>query len=176
MNNPVRGNSATIKPSVQMMRDIQLFKAFTDKEVNTLINAGATLFYEAETNIVIEGELTWGLYVIMEGSVSILKTNKLNGTLFEVGKLSNGNFFGEMSFIDEDPRSATVKTLVDSQIFYLSKEFFTEFIEKSTDIKIRFLTNSNKALIRRLRELDDNYVISQYQLWQSVLKREVKGT
>lgn len=158
-----------------MLREIQLFKAFTDPELQFLITAGTTAFNESETNIVIEGELSWGLYIILDGTVAILKTNKLNGSLFEVGHLTVGNFFGEMSFLDDNPRSATVKTISDCRLFYLSKESFGEFIERSTDLKLRFLSNSVKALVRRLRELDDNYVISQYQLWQSVLRRDVKG-
>jgi CRP-like cAMP-binding protein len=74
--------------------------------------------------------------------------------------------------VDENPRSATVRTLTNCELFYISKETFIEFLNRSVDLKLRFYLNCVGNLVVRLRELDDNYVISQYQLWQSALKKE----
>ncbi len=164
--------SANVKPSVQLLRDVKLLKPFTDQELGQLIQLGNTAEYEACTNIVIEGELSWGLYLILEGTVGIFKANKLTGDSYDVGQLRGGNFFGEMSLVDENPRSATVRALSNCYLFYISKDSFVAFLDRSADLKVRFFEACVKTMVGRLRELDDNYVISQYQLWKTALQKE----
>jgi CRP/FNR family cyclic AMP-dependent transcriptional regulator len=167
--------ASSIKPSVSILKDIKLLKSFSDQELQQLIQSGSAASYEAHSNVVIEGELSWGLYILLDGMVGIFKTNKLTGTSYDVGQLRAGSFFGEMSLIDDNPRSATVKTVTPCELFYISKDSFTEFLNRSPDLRLRFYTNCVTNLVVRLRELDDNYVISQYQLWQVALKKEGKA-
>jgi CRP-like cAMP-binding protein len=155
-----------------MLKEVKLLQSFKEPELAKLIMVGAGQTYESHSNIVIEGETSWGLYLILEGVVGIYKTNKLTGEHYDVGQLRYGSFFGEMSLVDENPRSATVRALTDCHLFYISKESFTQFLETSTDLKLRFYESCVKNLVGRLRELDDNYVISQYQLWKTALKKE----
>ena len=155
-----------------MLREIKLLRAFSENELSQLIAMGAAANYEAHSNMVIEGELSWGLYLILEGVVGIFKTNKLTGDVFDVGQLRGGSFFGEMSLVDENPRSATVRALTNAQLFYISKDVFNKFLDQSKDLKLRFYDSCIRTLVKRLRDLDDNYVISQYQLWKTALKKE----
>lgn len=165
--------SGTVKPTLSMLQGIKLFQVFTDQELLYLLQIGNSAAFEAYTNIIIEGELSWGLYVILDGTVGIFKTNKLSGNSYDVGQLKSGSFFGEMSLIDENPRSASVRATTDCYLFYITKEAFQNFLSQSKDLKLRFLESCIKNLVARLRELDDNYVISQYQLWKSAFTKEV---
>lgn len=161
-----------VKPTVPMLKEVKLLGSLKDSELAQLIMLGAGQAYEAHTNIIIEGELSWGLYLILDGIVGIYKTNKLTGENYDVGQLRHGSFFGEMSLVDENPRSATVRALTDCTLFYISKETFERFLSSSSDLKLRFYESCVKNLVTRLRDLDDNYVISQYQLWKTALKKE----
>jgi CRP-like cAMP-binding protein len=163
---------APIHVTSALFKEIKLFQSFSERELDRLISLGTSVQYESHTNIVIEGELSWGLYIILEGLLGVFKTNKLTGQSYDVGQLRTSNFFGEMSLVDDNPRSATVKTLTQCQLFYISKDAFTNFLDSSKDIKLNFYQNCVKTIVNRLRELDDNYVISQYQLWQTVIKKE----
>lgn len=160
------------KPSVALLREINLLHIFDDNELQQLIQIGMSASYEAHGNIIVEGELSWGLYVILEGMVGIYKTNKLTGDNYDVGQLRAGNFFGEMSLVDDAARSATVRALTDCHLFYLSKDVFTQFLDRHSGLKARFYENCILTLVHRLREVDENYVISQYQLWRVALKKE----
>ncbi len=162
----------SMKPDIKLLREVKLLKTFTDAELGELVKLGAPAHYEPYANIVIEGELSWGIYLILEGLVGIFKTNKLSGDLYDVGQLRSGSFFGEMSLIDSNPRSATVRAITDCNLFYISKDTFGQFLKKSTDLKARFYESCIQSLVSRLRELDDNYVVSQYQLWKTALKKE----
>lgn len=160
------------KPSVGMLKEVKLFASLNEAELSQLAGLGRTLGYEAHSNIVIEGEMSWGLYLIIDGVVGIFKTNKLTGESYDVGQLRKGNFFGEMSLIDNNPRSATVKALTNTYVFHISKEVFNQFLAQSPNTMLKFYENCVRTLVSRLRELDDNYVISQYQLWKVALKKE----
>jgi CRP-like cAMP-binding protein len=167
--------NANLKPTVGMLRGVRLLQQLTDQELAQLIQLGSSAAFEPHTNIIIEGELSWGLYLILEGIVGIYKGNKLTGSTYDVGQLRAGSFFGEMSLVDENPRSATVKALSDTHLFYISKEVFHTFLAQSADLKVRFYESCIRIVVARLRELDDNYVISQYQLWKTALKKEASG-
>lgn len=164
--------NAGVKPSVGLLREIKLLKPFSEQELLALIQAGSAAAYEAHTNIVIEGELSWGLYLVLEGILGVFKTNKLTGEDYDVGQIKGGGFFGEMSLVDENPRSATVRALTNCQVFYISKDSFQKFLGRSQELKLKFYESCVKNLVGRLRELDDNYVISQYQLWKTALRKE----
>jgi CRP-like cAMP-binding protein len=161
-----------VKPSAALLKEVKLLQTFTDQELAQLVQLGSGLQYEAHSNIIIEGELSWGLYLILDGAVGIFKTNKLTGESYDVGQLRKGSFFGEMSLVDNNARSATVKTLNECSLFYISKEAFYEYLSRSKDTKLKFFESCIRTIVTRLRELDDNYVVSQYQLWKIALKKE----
>jgi CRP-like cAMP-binding protein len=160
------------KPTISLLKEIKLLQPLTDSELTQVLQLGKWIKFEPHSNIVIEGELSWGLYLIVEGLVGIFKTNKLTGENYDIGQLRKGNFFGEMSLVDNNPRSATVKALTECDLLYVSKEAFQALLNHSPATKVRFYESCVKHLVARLRELDDNYVISQYQLWKIALKKE----
>ncbi|MBC7690421.1 MAG: cyclic nucleotide-binding domain-containing protein [Methylotenera sp.] len=160
-----------LRPSIQMLKTVKLLEHFSEGELGKLITLGRAAAFEAHTNIVIEGEATWGLYVILDGRVGIYKANQITGDMHDVAELSVGNFFGEMSLVDESPRSATVKAIDPCQVFYISKHAFMSFLNFSPALKFGFYETCVQELCARLRVLDQNYVVSQYQLWQTTLKK-----
>ena len=165
-------NKAPQKVTAEVLKEVNLFQAFNNEELNKMVSIGTVKTVEPFTNIVIEGEMSWGIYCILEGSVEVLKSNKLTGSTHDVAHLGPGSFFGEISLIDDCPRSSTVRATEKSDFFYISKDAFQKFISASADLKLRFYGICISNLIRRLRELDDDHVISQYQLWKSALKKE----
>lgn len=153
---------------VNLFEDIPFFSCFNPEEIKILLKAGEEKKYDSYANIVIEGELSWGLYVLFEGEVTVLKSNPSSKNTYEIGRLAKGGFFGEMSLIDELPRSATVQTLRPSTCFFLGKDSFQKFLAQDKDRKLKFFQHSCRGLVTRLRELNDSFVISQYQLWKTV--------
>jgi CRP/FNR family transcriptional regulator/CRP/FNR family cyclic AMP-dependent transcriptional regulator len=157
---------------VNLFKEVKLMQCFSNEELAEITKLGTMCNYEAYANIVIEGELTWGIYFIIDGMVGIFKTNKLSSNSYDVGHLKKGSFFGEMSLVDEDPRSATVRALTNCQLFFIPKEKFNAFLNASQPRKLKFFENCIQLIVSRLRELDDSYVISQYQLWKTALTKD----
>jgi CRP-like cAMP-binding protein len=65
--------------------------------------------------------------------------------------LAQGDFFGEMSLIDDEPRSAHVIAMEDAQLLVLRREDFQRALEEYPRIALGLL----RALSRRLRRADD---------------------
>jgi CRP-like cAMP-binding protein len=160
------------RPTLSALKEIKLLQVFRDAELESLLSAGQAMRFEAHSNIVIEGEMSWGIYLILKGTAGIYKTNKLTGDSYDVGQLHQGAFFGEMSLVDGNPRSATVRALTQCELFHVSKDAFRSFLGSSPELKLKFYEACIKNVVDRLRELDDSYVISQYQLWKTLLKKK----
>jgi CRP-like cAMP-binding protein len=156
-------------PTLSQLREVRLLSGFTDNELAYLQQQGETRAVQAHSNVIIEGELSWGVFFLLEGMVGVYKTNKLNQVNYDVGQLHAGSFFGELSLVDQNPRSATVKALTDCRLFVISRDRFERLVHHSPDLQLRFYEACIRVLAQRLRDLDDNYVISQYQLWKSAL-------
>jgi CRP-like cAMP-binding protein len=75
-------------------------------------------------------EAHW-LYLIVEGRVAVRVAGVDGGVDREVAQLGGGDFFGEMSLMTGEPRSATVVALTPVQCFRLDKAAFQEILKRS---------------------------------------------
>jgi CRP/FNR family cyclic AMP-dependent transcriptional regulator len=101
--------------------------------------------YKAGDVIFKEGSHGVAVYVIESGKVEISKG--IRGRKFAVETLGPGEMFGEMSFIDHEPRSATATALEDTVLELLDKDFIdSEFNQISSDFRAVIRT-----LVKRLR-------------------------
>ena len=91
-------------------------------------------------------------YIILSGSVEVYKTIKGRKTVFAV--LGKDQIFGEMSMIDDRPRSATVKALEDTRVVMFTREKFNEVFYSEP----RHLTVFLKCLFERMRNIDQQII------------------
>jgi len=92
-----------------------------------------------------EGSHGVAVYIIESGKVEISKD--VQGKKFAIETLGPGDMFGEMSFIDHEPRSATATALEDTVLELLDKDFIdSEFNQISSDFR-----RVVKTLVKRLR-------------------------
>jgi len=150
----------------ELLKGVAILQCFSEHELARLLTLGEEVAFQADTNIVIEGDTQGGLFLLMEGFVGVYKLNPATSDLIELARLQTGQFFGEMSLIDDQPRVATVRSLVETRLFNIGSQAFHAFIHESPDRRSKFLEGCVRELARRLRDLDESYVISQYQLWK----------
>src|SRR5512136_2797564 len=81
---------------------VSFFSGLNQKQLKVMAGSGKELFYESGETIVEEGTMGVGFYLILDGKVEVREGSKT------LAVLSKGQFFGEMSLIDEQPRSADV--------------------------------------------------------------------
>jgi CRP/FNR family cyclic AMP-dependent transcriptional regulator len=111
--------------------------------------AGVTAFPK-NTVIINEGDQTNLVYLIRSGRVKVFLRSE-DGKRVDINVLEAGDCFGEM-VIDGGPRSASVVTLVDSQLSIIPQSAFKEFVARNPDFALRIILK----LILRTRGLLKN--------------------
>jgi CRP-like cAMP-binding protein len=100
-------------------------------------------FQSGET-IVKKGDEGTGFYLVLDGAVEIRSDGKI------LSKLGSGQFFGEMSVVDTQPRSADVVVVEPSRVLFLSSWSFKSLISERPRIAVKML----QEFVRRLRNTD----------------------
>jgi uncharacterized membrane protein len=90
------------------------------------------------------------MYLIETGRVRI-SVKDADGHDATLADLHDGEFFGEMAIIDDQPRSADATVVTNTRLAVLSREDFQSFLHRNPDIALGILT----AMIRRLRRTDE---------------------
>jgi len=98
--------------------------------------------------IVRENDLGETAYVIGEGQVEVSK--ELDGQKVHLAYLGVGETFGEMSMIDEKPRSATVTAVTETVVSEIRRDDFFNSFQTDPKVALTLL----KVLFERLREAD----------------------
>ena len=87
------------------------------------------------------------------------KQTEFQGKQIVLAQMAKGSCLGELSLFDEQPRSATIETLVDTELLVLSKKSLDAFIEDYPSLGIKVLKGISRVLSLRLRQLADRLVV-----------------
>lgn len=95
-----------------------------------------------------EGDLGTEMYIVHEGRVEILK--RLPDGDRPLALLEKGDFFGEMSILEELPRTASARAVSDVKLLLINGSTFDQMLRTNPEIAVRMM----RKLSRRLRETD----------------------
>ena len=153
--------------------EISIFRRFNPDELKRLYEYGQFSVLRPQSHAVIEGESSRGMYVILEGTVSVYKTDPSTNSLARLAVLESGAYFGELSLFDSAPRSATVSAETTVQCFVLGAEEFNRFLDAmGENLQLRFYRTCAEELVDRLRKLNSDYITSQNMLWRYAFRHE----
>lgn len=133
-----------------------LMSGIDESGLQVLIPYLEVLTFEPGATIFNEGDLSNDLYLIFEGEVSLIKQTG-QGHSYVIGNLVQGEVFGEMSFIDDSPRSCDVATNHNLTLIKLARKEGKEFSPFVQQIYEKIVRNLAKLTIRRIREANDKF-------------------
>ncbi|MGH2978758.1 MAG: cyclic nucleotide-binding domain-containing protein [Solirubrobacterales bacterium] len=126
---------------MRLLNDVALFRPCTKSELARI----ASLVDEVEApegkTLTREGESGWEFFVVAEGKATARRGGR------KVAEIGPGSFFGEMSLLDEGPRSATVIADTDMHLLVLSSRSFSSLIDEVPAVARRIL----RGMAERLR-------------------------
>lgn len=131
----------------EMLSGVSLFRSLNKKHLAQLARLAVTQTYAPNQVIVGQGDTGLGLYVIVSGSVDVRKERPGQEPV-SLNTLGGGQFFGEMSLLDDYPRSATVIAREETTCLTLSKWHFLSELESHPEIAVAILP----VVARRLRD------------------------
>jgi small-conductance mechanosensitive channel/CRP-like cAMP-binding protein len=132
----------------RLLDGVEILTSLTDEQRAQLVAASRALLYEAGQAIVREGDLGASMFVVRRGEASVT----LAHTGGELARHREGGFFGEMSLLTGDARSATVTAVTDCELIEIGVEAFRRVVLADAAIVDRVTA----AVAKRRAELDQH--------------------
>ncbi|MBW2027900.1 MAG: cyclic nucleotide-binding domain-containing protein [Deltaproteobacteria bacterium] len=134
----------------ELLRKVTLFSVLKDSDIKSLADFCAERSFREGQTLVQQGEPGVGLYIIKTGKVKIVKKTA-SGQDLEIAILGPGEFFGEMSVLDDAPRSASVAALEDTRCLFLTAWDFKARMKVHPEIALQILP----VVVQRFRETNE---------------------
>lgn len=136
---------------VAFLRRVFLFEGLGGHAVALLASKVMEKSYVPGEVVFQQGDMGRACFIIAEGGVEITQAGPASGRAEVVATLEAGDFFGEMTLLDELPRSATARTTAASRLFILYKTHLDGLAEESPRVAAKLLHNLARLLSARLR-------------------------
>jgi len=130
----------------ELLATSPLFSGLGEGELAALARAAQRLEYEPEEPIFHMNSLGDGLYLLASGRVKVVVPAP-EGKEIILATLGPGAFFGEMSLLDDEPRSASVVAELPSVVYRIHRNDFSRLLDSHPTIARALL----RELARRLR-------------------------
>lgn len=130
---------------------ISIFEGLPEAELSALQELCITRTYPKNTVIINEGDQANAMFICTSGKVKVYVSDE-NGKEFVLNSMGPGEYFGELSLLDDETRSASVITTDKSTFSILYKEDFSKVVLNHPDIALVLLRN----LAARIRKLTEN--------------------
>lgn len=139
--------SLTRREARESLRVIPIFREASDEDLDNLALHLIERSFPKDAIIVDEGLAGDYMYVIRSGRVKVTKASE-DGREQILNLFNVGDFFGEMSLLDNRPRSASVTTLEPTCLLALSRRDFLDLLRSSSTLALCVI----QELTRRLRD------------------------
>lgn len=141
-------------PAPDWLRQQPLFGGLDVEGLSVFAEAADRVELPARDVLYYEGDRAGHLYVIESGGLRVTKGE--GEGLRELATLGEGDFFGEMSFVDMGPRSATVRGLDDDAVLWgWPFRALRDTYQRDPKAYTLLVMNIARELSRRLRRADD---------------------
>lgn len=148
----------------KLLRETPFFHDLTDKEVATIATVVKKKDFKVGETVFKESEDGHSIYVIKRGEVKACKTAP-DGELFTLTIMKDGDIFGEMSFLDGRPRSATIVAVSDLETYMIEKADFETLVDGNPRIIYKLLKNIVFTIHSIVRGMNSRYLEMINYMW-----------
>jgi CRP-like cAMP-binding protein len=134
----------------RLLRKVSMFNGLGDEELQNLEELLRVRECPKETVIVNQEETGNSLYIIMRGQVKVVLYGE-SGREITLSRFREGDFFGEMSLLDNQPRSANVIAIEDTSVLVLDRDPFVRYLTRFPRTSVNILAE----MCARLRRADE---------------------
>ena len=137
-------------PVTDILRKVPLFSQLAPVDLERVAEISRERAYPRNSVILFEDDPGDALYVVAQGQVKVVLIGE-DGREVILSVMGEGEFFGEMALIDDEPRSAHVIAMEDSTLLVIRREDFQGQLKQTPGIALALL----RELSRRLRRVDE---------------------
>lgn len=145
------------KVAVKLMA-LKLFTDFTLDEIDALTGLADQQVVSAGGTIVRQDDAGDSMYVLVDGEAVV--THRKDSQSFELARLRDGDFFGEIALVDEGPRSADVVAVTDCKLVQISQGTIRALAGVYPAAAFKLMLSVGRVLVERLRAGNRKYIDS----------------
>ena len=135
--------------NLELIRRVPLFSMLTPTQAESVADAVIKRRFKRGELIVEQGKKSNALFIILTGRARVLTTDT-RGREVILANLAPGDYIGEMSLIDNEPHSASVRAEVQTDVLMLGRVEFARCLPENTSMAYAVM----KGLVQRLRHAD----------------------
>ena len=150
-------HSSSLDSKIESFKSIEIFNLLPDEKLELLVGKSEEVILNAGEILFHEGDSGDSMYVILSGEVAIEKENTM------IACKGRGNYFGEMTLIEDKPRSATVSALTKSRLLEIMKDQFLLHFASNPQALMAVLKTVSERARENLTALDQGMKILKAQ-------------
>lgn len=139
----------SILSSFDLIRRVPLFSTLTQAQAESVAEAVVKRRFKRGESIVDQGKKSNCLAILLTGRARVVTADS-RGREVILATLNPGDYVGEMSLIDNQPHSATVRAEVQTDVLILGAMEFARCLPENTSMAYAVM----KGLVQRLRQAD----------------------
>ena len=140
---------STMVSNLELIRRVPLFSMLTASQAESVAEAVVKSRFKRGESIVEQGKKSNSLAIILTGRARVVTTD-LRGREVILATMKPGDYIGEMSLIDNEPHSATVRADVQTDVLILGRLEFARCLPENSSMAYAVM----KGLVQRLRHAD----------------------
>ena len=157
-----------MEKEISILQETELFKNLTPAQIRKVLNICRTITFSEDEIIMNEGETGDRMYIILEGTVEVIKKLVMDGVEDEGTVERNKIFtrldagqhavFGEIALLEELSRTATVRAVTHCTLYEIRKADFLNLAEADFEFGYRTLLNLARIVSNRLRKANEDTI------------------
>lgn len=144
--NKANDTQTGVTKKIETLKRIPLFSELDYQQLMKILEIIEVRNFNADEMVIREGERGDQMFILLQGKAQVLKNQA------QINLLGTGAYFGEMSLIDDAPRSASVKALEKTKMIVLSKNNLFQTLQSDTMMANKVYWFFLQTLSKRLRD------------------------
>ena len=140
---------STMLSNLDLLRRVPLFSLLTVAQAEVISGAVIKRRFKRGEALVEQGQKSNALFILLTGRARVM-TSDSRGREVILATLGQGDYLGEMSIIDNEPHSATVRAEVQTDVLMLGRAEFTRCLSENAAMSLVVM----RGLVKRLRHAD----------------------
>jgi CRP/FNR family transcriptional regulator, cyclic AMP receptor protein len=140
---------------VDILAKVPLFGSLDHKDLTTLAASARERQYQPGEEMMRQGDTGVGLFILTSGRVRV--TQNRQGETFDLGVLEHGQAFGELSLLDDLPRTATITAIEPSTVVIVPIWDFRAALRENPAMALSLLS----SMSQRIRRIEQNQARQQ---------------
>jgi|TARA_B100000315_G_scaffold252223_2_gene288574 CRP-like cAMP-binding protein len=151
------------KSLLDLLKEIEIFGDLSETEHKIIKKFMFPYEYTEGSYVFKEGTYGNYMFFIVDGTVDVIK--QMGTSKMVIATLSSGHSVGEMSLIDGETRSATVKATTDLKLIVLKQADFQALLQQHPAISNKVVMRISQLLSKSLRALSNDFTESMLSLY-----------